>query len=34
MMDHQVKIFTILPYLRNLDGTGRDGEDNLTDEYD
>ena len=34
MMDHQMKVFTVLPYLRNLDGTGRDGEDNLTDEYD
>ncbi len=31
---HTEKVFKILPYLENLDGISRDGEDCMTDDYD
>ena len=34
LLDHNIKVFAILPFLKNMDGISREGEDNLTDEYD
>jgi acidic leucine-rich nuclear phosphoprotein 32 family protein A/C/D len=34
LLDHNIRVFATLPFIRNMDGISREGEDNLTDEYD
>ena len=34
LLDHTVKVFEVLPYVKNVDGINREGEDCMTDEYD